>query len=74
MKSLILLAIYVLAFVCIYMMLSLVGLVFTDMSYVDILHSNAWAMIYSLFLGPWLSVFPAREYYVSNEDYFNRVF
>lgn len=74
MKSLILLAIYVLVFVCIYMMLSLVGLVFTDMSYVDILRSGGWLWFYSLFFGWWLAFFPAREYYLSNEEYFDRLF
>lgn len=74
MKSLILLAIYVLVFVCIYMMLSLVGLVFTDMSYVDILRNSSWSWLYSLFFGWWLAFFPTREYYLSNEKYFDRLF
>ena len=50
MKSIILLAIYLLSFVSIYMMLSLVGLLFSDVSYVDILHSNGWSVIYTLFV------------------------
>ena len=74
MKSIILLAIYLLSFVSIYMMLSLVGLLFSDVSYVDILHSNGWSVIYTLFVGWWLSVFPAREYYLINQSYFERVF
>ena len=74
MKSIALLGIYLMSFVCIYMMLSLVGLVFSDTSYVDILHSNAWTMIYSLFFGPWMAFFPAREYYLTQQSHFDRVF
>jgi hypothetical protein len=74
MKSIILLGVYLLSFVSIYMMLSLVGLVFSDASYIDILRSSPWSMIYSLFFGWWLSIFPAREYYLVNEQYFERVF
>ena len=74
MKSIILLSIYLLSFIIIFMMLSLVGIVFSDSNYVDILHSSPWSMIYSLFFGWWLSIFPAREYYLVNEQYFERVF
>lgn len=74
MKSIILLAIYLLSFVSIYMMLSLVGLVFSDASYIDILHNDPWSFTYSTIFGWWLSIFPAREYYLINQSYFDRVF
>lgn len=74
MKSIALLGIYLMSFVIIYMMLSLVGLVFGDTSYMDILHAQPWGMIYSLFFGWWMSIFPAREYYMINQEYFDRVF
>lgn len=74
MKSIILLSIYLLSFIIIFMMLSLVGIVFSDSNYVDILHSNGWSVIYSLFIGWWMSIFPAREYYLVNQEYFERVF
>lgn len=74
MKSITLLGIYLMSFVGIYMMLSLVGLVFSDTSYLSILRNDAWTMIYSLFFGPWLSIFPAREYYLTQEVHFTRVF
>ena len=74
MKSIALLGIYLMSFVCIYMMLSLVGLVFSDTSYVSILRSQPWGMIYSLFFGPWLSIFPAREYYLTQQSHFDKVF
>jgi hypothetical protein len=74
MKSIMLLAIYLLSFVIIYMMLSLLGLVFSDANYVDILHSDPWGTIYCMIFGWWLSIFPAREYYLINQSYFDRVF
>lgn len=74
MKSIILLSIYLLSFVSIYMMLSLVGLAFSDANYVDILHSDPWSFIYCTIFGWWLSIFPAREYYLVYQEYFERVF
>jgi hypothetical protein len=74
MKSIILLGVYLLSFITIFMMLSLVGLVFSNASYIDILRSSPWTIIYSLFLGWWLSIFPAREYYLIHQLYFERVF
>jgi len=74
MKSIILLGVYLLSFVSIYMMMSLVPLVFSDTSYVEILRNNNWTMMYSLFFGWWMSIFPAREYYLVNQSYLDRVF
>jgi hypothetical protein len=31
-------------------------------------------MVYSLFLGWWLAIFPAREYYIKNHEHFEQVF
>jgi len=53
------------------MMMSLVGLVFSDTSYMDILRSGNWGGIYSMLFGWWMSIFPAREYYMQNEVYFD---
>jgi hypothetical protein len=74
MKSIILLGVYLLSFIIIYMMMSLVPLVFSDTSYVDILRNNNWTIMYSLFFGWWMSIFPAREYYLLNQSYLDRVF
>ena len=74
MKSIALLGIYLMSFVIIYMMMSLVGLVFSDASYVDVLRSQPWGAIYTLFFGWWMSIFPAREYYLMNQSYLDRVF
>jgi hypothetical protein len=74
MKLIALVAIYLLSFVLIYMMMSFVGLIFSDLSYVEILRSNNWTMMYSLLFGWWLAGMSAREYYVLHQEYFNRVF
>jgi len=74
MKSIILLGVYLLSFVSIYMMMSLVPLVFSDTSYVEILRNNNWTIMYSLFFGWWMSIFPARKYYLLNQSYLDRVF
>ena len=74
MKSITLLGIYLLSFVIIYMMLSLVGMLFSDANYIDILHSPNWGVVYSMFFGWWMSIFPAREYYIVHQEYFDRVF
>lgn len=66
-------AIYIASFILIFLMLSVVGILFTG-SYVDVLQSKSWLAAYSLFFGWWLAAFPAREYYIKNEDYFDRVF
>ena len=71
MKSIALLGIYLMSFIIIYMMMSLVGLVFSDASYLDILRSGNWGGIYSMLFGWWMSIFPAREYYMQNEVYFD---
>jgi hypothetical protein len=74
MKLIALVAIYLLSFVLIYMMMSLVGLMFSDLSYVQILRTNNWTIMYSILFGWWLSGMSAREYYVHHQEYFNRVF
>lgn len=74
MKSIALLGIYLMSFVIIYMMMSLVPLAFSEMSYVEILRSNNWTMMYSLLFGWWMAFFPAREYYLTQQSYLDRVF
>jgi hypothetical protein len=74
MKLIILVAIYLISFITIYMMMSLVGLVFSDHSYVEILRMNNWTMLYSMLFGWWLAGMSAREYYMYNKEYFDRVF
>jgi hypothetical protein len=72
MKSIILISIYVGAFVLFYLLLSTIGLLFHP--YSVIIQTPAWFIAYSLFIGWWMASFPAREYYVHNEEYFDKVF
>ena len=72
MKSIILISIYIFSYVFFFLLLSTIGLFFT--SYQEIITSQGWFMCYSLFLGWWLAIFPTREYYVYNQDYFDKVF
>lgn len=72
MKSIILISIYLTAFVLFYLLLSLIGIFFNP--YTVIIQSSSWFISYSVFIGWWLASFPAREYYVHNEEYFDKVF
>ena len=73
MKTLTLMAIYIASFILIFLILSVVGILFTG-SYIDVIDSKSWLGAYCLFFGWWLAFFPTREYYVKNEEYFDRVF
>ena len=66
MKFLIVIIIYVLTFISFYFFLSLVGLIFCC-SYNQIIQNLNWFIFYSLFIGSWVSIFPARDYYKQNE-------
>jgi len=72
MKSFILVSIYITAFVMFFLLLSLVGMFFNP--YTIVIHSQGWFMVYTLFIGWWLASFPAREYYVYHQRYFDKVF
>lgn len=67
MKSLIVILIYLLSFFGIYFLLSVgISLMIGE----SILQNIAWIQVYSSFIGWWVSVFPAREYYMKNEQHF----
>ena len=71
MKSLTLIFIYAFTFLGIFFSLSAIGLLWND-SYRAILADHTWFMMYTLFLGWWLALFPTREYYMHNQDYFQQ--
>lgn len=73
MKSLILLSIYIVSFVVIFCILSIVVGLFMH-SYTEAIKNTTWLGAYTLFLGWWLAAFPAREYYLKNEKSFDRIF
>lgn len=72
MKSIMLLVIYFVSYIFFFLLLSTVGMFFT--SYIETITSDGWFIGYSMFLGWWLAIFPAREYYIKNEEYFEKVF
>jgi len=72
MKSIILIGTYLVSFVLFFLLLSLIGVFFTP--YSEIITNHNWFMVYTMFLGWWLAIFPAREYYISQESYFDKVF
>lgn len=72
MKSLMLLAIYILSFIIIFCILSCVTALFMQ-SYVKAIEDTTWLAVYTLFFGWWLAIFPTREYYKNNETYFENI-
>jgi hypothetical protein len=72
MKSIILVGTYLVSFVLFFLLLSLIGVFFNP--YSEIITNHNWFMVYAMFLGWWLAIFPAREYYISQESYFDKVF
>jgi hypothetical protein len=74
MKSLIFIFIYILVFCCVFILLSCIGLIITNLSFLDIIRNNSWFGFYSFFIGWWIPVFSCREYYIANKDYFEEIF
>lgn len=73
MKSIMLLVIYFVSYIFFFLLLSTVGM-FSGTPYVDVITSSGWLIGYTMFFGWWLAIFPAREYYIKNEEYFEKVF
>ena len=69
MKSLILIAIYTCTFMGVFFFFSLIGLLWSE-SYFNVVSNDHWFMLYTLFFGWWIAIFPTREYYMHNEKYF----
>jgi hypothetical protein len=72
MKTLALFLIYTATWMGVFFLLSLIGLLWND-SYYAVISDHTWFMMYSLFFGWWISIFPAREYYKHNEEYFQEL-
>jgi hypothetical protein len=62
MKTLALITIYVLSFICIFYIISLIGIIFTP--YTQIITNDGWRTVYCMFFGWWLAFLPARELYI----------
>jgi len=73
MKSLIIIFIYTFTFMGVFFLMSLIGLLWND-SYYTVVSDHTWFMLYSMFFGWWIAMFPAREYYMHHQDYFEEYF
>lgn len=62
MKTLALLVTYVLSFVCMFYIISLIGIIFTP--YSQIVVNDGWRVVYCMFFGWWLAILPTRELYI----------
>lgn len=71
MKYITLFLIYIFTFFFFFFLLSLLGLIWQP--YLTTIRDGAWWALYSMFLGWWVAIFPAMEYYKRNEMYFNRI-
>lgn len=72
MKSLLLLAIYIASFIIIYFIVSFPAYIFVG-SYKAVIYNSTWQLMYTLFVGWWLAVYPAREYYIKHEKEFIKI-
>lgn len=72
MKVLILIAIYIASFIGVFMMLSFIGFIF-GYNYLNVLHSDGWQCLYSILIGWWVAIFPAREYYAKHQVHLDRI-
>ncbi len=61
--------IYIGTFMFFFFLLSIIGTIWV--SYYTVISEGGWWMIYSLFLGWWIAIFPAMEYYHKHKAYFN---
>jgi hypothetical protein len=73
MKTLLLLAIYIASFVIIFFIVSFPAYIFVG-SFKAVIYNGTWQLMYSLFIGWWTAAFPAREYYLLQEEYFDKIF
>lgn len=70
MKSLFVILIYTGTYMGVFFLMSLIGMLWSD-SYHAIVSNPNWFMMYSLFFGWWIALFPTREYYMHYQDYFD---
>lgn len=73
MKSLTLLAIYIASFIICFLILSVPGYLFVG-SFEAVIKCTTWQLMYSLFIGWWMAVLPTREYYLKNQQEFDKIF
>lgn len=72
MKTIILILIYIGVFFGLFFLLSLFGIFWQP--YKQVISTEPWFQLYSVFIGWWVSIFPAVEYLSLHKDYFKRIF
>ena len=71
MKSLLIIVTYIGTFIFLYLLLSLIGMIWVP--YHEVIADVDWFAIYGVFLGSWMAFFPAREVYCINREYFKEI-
>ena len=66
MNSIKIILIYILTFIGIYFVLSLLVMLFNGHDYLKAISSVDWFGMYTIFIGWWVALFPAYEMYQSN--------
>lgn len=72
MKTIKLTLIFISTFMLFFFVLSGIGILWR--SYYDVITDITWFIVYTMFFGWWLALFPTREYYLKHYHYFNKVF
>ena len=67
MKNTVSMMVYTITFMAMYFVLSLFGCLFVEGDYNDVLSDTQWFIMYTLFLGWWVALIPARDCYISME-------
>lgn len=68
MKTIILILFYLASFAGFFFALSLFGLLW--FSYGEVVTNVSWFIIYTIFIGWWISFLPCTEYWKRNQEYF----
>jgi hypothetical protein len=71
MKAISLIVVYVMSFLFVYLMLSLIGVIISHQTFESVTGESGWFMAYTFLIGWWISIFPAREYYIKHKDEFD---
>lgn len=71
MKILIIFLIWLSTFIGAYLLMSTIGILFTE--YCNVISAQDWFIFYTIFIGTWLPGLVAREYYLSQREYFRKI-
>tara|TARA_R110000868_G_scaffold267155_2_gene526440 strand:- start:524 stop:745 length:222 start_codon:yes stop_codon:yes gene_type:complete len=72
MKTINLFSIYILSFMFFYFSISAIGILWTN--YTEAISNPGWFIGYTMLIGWWMAILPAREYYMKHKKYFDYIF